>query len=329
MGTQPAPASVAPDWDGIAEQIHCPLCEYNLHGISEPRCPECGYSFEWAEILDPTRRLHSYLYEHHPEKSAWAFRQTATHALLPRRFWRQLHPAQPSCPRRLIRYWLMTSLMLGLLFGGFAAAGIVTGAQTQLARNQREHAWWVAFSQNPKTRPEDLKQTVQWMTSQYGSVDNYLNTAHPVHANWRVVWRATVDSVALLLAPLVLAGWPWALFAVLMIFQMSMRRAKVRPVHVLRCVIYSGGTTLWIGLLAWVLLVTDKVLQRNGIVVPGIEPHVAMWLFAAGGAISTWSLYIAYRKYLRFDHPAATVAAVQVVVVLSAVTARSVATYGW
>ena len=50
-----------------AETLHCPLCEYNLRGLSEPRCPECGYRFEWAELRDPSRRLHPYLFEHHPE----------------------------------------------------------------------------------------------------------------------------------------------------------------------------------------------------------------------------------------------------------------------
>ena len=45
----------------------CPLCQYNLRGLQEPRCPECGYRFTWEEVLDPSRRLHPYLYEHRPD----------------------------------------------------------------------------------------------------------------------------------------------------------------------------------------------------------------------------------------------------------------------
>lgn len=43
--------SAVPDWSTIGREIHCPLCEYNLRGLSEPRCPECGYQFEWAECF--------------------------------------------------------------------------------------------------------------------------------------------------------------------------------------------------------------------------------------------------------------------------------------
>lgn len=30
--------------------LHCPACEYNLTGLAEPRCPECGATFSWAEV---------------------------------------------------------------------------------------------------------------------------------------------------------------------------------------------------------------------------------------------------------------------------------------
>jgi len=102
----------APDWDKIDEEIHCPLCEYNLRGLIEPRCPECGYRFTWPELLDPTRRLHPYLFEHHPERNLWSFWKTALGGLRPWRFWRSLNPVQPSSPRRLIVYWGVYSLIL-------------------------------------------------------------------------------------------------------------------------------------------------------------------------------------------------------------------------
>src|SRR5262245_18628420 len=84
-----ASASIAPpDWATIAETIRCPLCEYDLRGLANPRCPECGRDFVWIELLDPARRRHRYLFEHHPERNVWSFVRTLVGGLLPWRFWR-------------------------------------------------------------------------------------------------------------------------------------------------------------------------------------------------------------------------------------------------
>src|SRR3954449_9349849 len=90
----------APDWDAQREDLACPLCGYNLRGLREPRCPECGYRFRWADLTDPprapgeprcpecgyrfrwadltapARRVHPYLFEHHPERNGWSFWKT-------------------------------------------------------------------------------------------------------------------------------------------------------------------------------------------------------------------------------------------------------------
>src|SRR5687768_5496500 len=96
----------APDWPATTEPVCCPLCDYDLRGLAEPRCPECGYRFTWPEVLDPARRVHPYLFEHYPHRSAWAFLRTLLGGLRPRRFWTGLLPAQPGRPRRIVDYWL-------------------------------------------------------------------------------------------------------------------------------------------------------------------------------------------------------------------------------
>src|SRR5438105_3920894 len=80
----------------------CPLCQYNLRGLQEPRCPECGYRFTWEEVLDPSRRLHPYLYEHRPDAGPLALWNTLRGGLRPAKFWATLHPVQPSRPLRLL-----------------------------------------------------------------------------------------------------------------------------------------------------------------------------------------------------------------------------------
>src|SRR5215212_1306561 len=111
MGTPPAaiapPPSAhdaPPDWGAVADAVACPLCGYELRGLTEPRCPECGYAFAWHEILDPNRRLHPYLFEHHPERPVSSFAQTVYGGLNPRAFWELLRPNQPSSVRRLVGY---------------------------------------------------------------------------------------------------------------------------------------------------------------------------------------------------------------------------------
>src|SRR4029077_3897798 len=128
--------TAAPDWSQQGEDLTCPLCGYNLRGLSEPLCPECGHQFEWRQLLDPSARTHPYLFEHHPSRNVWSFVQTTLHALLPGRFWNSLHPAQRSRPGRLVLYWAAAALLLiiPMAVGSYNA----WNAATQSVRAQRE-----------------------------------------------------------------------------------------------------------------------------------------------------------------------------------------------
>src|SRR5271156_6201527 len=90
-----------PDWGSITRDIVCPLCDYNLRGLSEPRCPECGYRFAWPHLLNPERWQHPFLFEHQPRRNTWSFFRTFGAGFFPRNFWSVLNASHPPRPGRL------------------------------------------------------------------------------------------------------------------------------------------------------------------------------------------------------------------------------------
>jgi hypothetical protein len=108
-----ATSSHPPDWTAINREILCPLCGYNLRGLIEPRCPECGYRFDWHALLNPPPR-HPYLFEHHPDRNVRSFFHTLVAGLRPRRFWKELQPIHAPRLLRLILYWLLATALMPL-----------------------------------------------------------------------------------------------------------------------------------------------------------------------------------------------------------------------
>jgi hypothetical protein len=286
----PAPTTDAPtDWSAIEEEILCPLCEYSLRTLTTPRCPECGYRFTWPEVLDPNRRLHPYLFEHHPERNIKSFWQTAVGTWRPNRFWTSLHPVQPSRPRRLIAYWLIGAGIYVLAL----TALILLAALTEMH--------WL-------NQPAPM---------QLASV-----TRPPPQVTIRQALRLIVLDQDLLLVTGLLAviplGWTWLTFLALMIFRISMRRARVRTDHVLRCAIYSYDQAFWIGLgLGAVVGVAIAFAASADFYLPEMLVSLATltWLLAA--LICGLRLWRAYASYLRFDRPFWTVFAAQFIVGLA------------
>lgn len=111
-----AGSPAAPDWATITRDVTCPLCAYNLRGLVDPRCPECGYQFEWPAVLEPDRHRHPYLFEHHPRRNVRSFIQTLFRSpLSPANFWHTLDPAQEVRLGRLVLYWVLYATVALLL----------------------------------------------------------------------------------------------------------------------------------------------------------------------------------------------------------------------
>ena len=254
----------------LGQDVACPLCEYNLRGLTEPRCPECGYTFSWPELTDPTRRRHPFLFEHHGDRNFWAFGRTLYAGLRPGKFWRSLSPAQPSYPGRLAKY---AAAVLTLM--------AVTGPLA----------------------------VVIYLATLFQMSQVYLP------------WRAALDAAWVnVSASLFSIGgyyvlWALSTFAALLVFRISMRRARIRPVHVVRCVVYSFDAGLWATLLvlaaALVGMPTMMLMgtRRPAMLVEGATVSVPYVLFG----VIFYRLTAAYKHYLRFDRPFLTILASQVI----------------
>lgn len=192
-----------PDWSTLDRELVCPLCEYNLRGLTVATCPECGAQHTWADLLDPRRREHPYLFEHHPERNWWSFRQTLIGGLRPQAFWTTLSPLQPtSLPRMLLYGGMVLALSLSIY--------IVSFAGQVFARQQTNQRGWGGW-------PRGTFSSFSLIDETFAGLSQF------------VFWLVCA-------IPIVWAGFTFLSF---MLFDVSMHRARVKKVHIARAVIYA------------------------------------------------------------------------------------------
>jgi hypothetical protein len=288
--TGPPPPPVI-DTPAERDELRCPLCDYSLRGLATPdanaRCPECGYAFSWAQLLQARQHRHPYLFEQH--RTVRSFFRTLLAGVRPQRFWSSLNAGHAALPLWLAVYSVAVTGLLGisLTWGHFIAVSF-----TQYQRN-------VALNQvNPGSTvlppdPDFFREA--WRTSR-GEKD----------------FEDSMISVCAL--------WPWITLAVLMLFQASMRRARINPAHVLRCVVYSGDAFVWTG-------VALALVGAAGILEPypdygAIRPIAACVLVFV--AVAGYRLGVAFARYLRIERPWAIAVASQVIYLLTVTTIMAV-----
>lgn len=272
----------APDWSTIVDTIRCPLCEYDLRGLSEPRCPECGYQFQWPELLEADRRDKLFVFEHAISHYRRAFLRTSIAGWAPWRFWRRLQPQQPIDLGRLRLYSLVSLL---LFFVAEAAYVFVV-------------TFFLAYDEQ-----RDVPSALFEFT-------NLLRRMGP-----RIPLTIALCGVMYL-------AWPWLSYLALLIFTDSMRRANVARAHVLRCTLYSCDAGFVFGIVASVLAYSQPLDPRWLAFETGLlfTPAQLCLVGSAAlfGALTTIRLAFAYRLYLRFPHATTTAIASQVIMFLVA-----------
>jgi hypothetical protein len=278
-----------PNWETIEHAVECPLCRYNLRGLSEARCPECGYSFEWPEILFIARCQHPYLFEHYPDRNAWSFLRTLLGGLNPWLFWKTVHPVQPVKEPRLMAYRWIAKVFASVPL-------IITGL------------WLLMMSMS---WPVDgwPRQSVYYHIDVFGGEATLLSELMRPFLHARLY-------IFILMITLFLLALPEMSTLALLIYRSSMRQAKIQKHHVDRCVAYSYDVVVWLvlGMLllgAWVLFflrITSWQAEWLSWSMVLLLPMV--W------AVMTIRLGFAYWYYLRMRHALAAVAAGQLIVAL-------------
>lgn len=301
----------SPDWNTIREEISCPLCQYNLRGLIEPRCPECGVPFQWQEVLNRHKFIHPYLFEHHPERNIRSLFATLWHGLRPLKFWRSVRPAHEPNTQRLLIFYAVCCLLV-------VASLVVAGSVLVLVYI----ATWNAT-------PHFIPFQGSWSLSS-GSVPPPRRIPNLLSYIDFVTWRRILGQTALpkLLFDLTVGMllWPILTFLSLSVFQQTMARAKIQPVHLLRCVVYSVSAITCVALLEMLVIgiaALRMALAANANIISDFYPALE-FCFAIVAALLALlvpiRLAIAYRVYLHFRHAEGVVLASQIIVFLAACT---------
>ena len=310
---------------GAAAEVACPLCEYDLRGLAEPRCPECGYRFTWEEIRDPTRRLHPYLFEHHPERNAWSFIRTLLGGLRPRRFWQRLAPQQPANPRRLALYWVLV-----LASGLPALLTVCLTVAVQMDAHHRRSRVLIAKSFLAPGKEEELARWEGELFRAFGTrtIHQYFQRHLPLFPSGWFVWRVVDHTYPrFVLTSLVLVAlWPGVtVIGMRLMLWVSVRRARVRPIHLARCAVHAADVGAWyflgVGIVA-ALLAAEGLAGGYSAYLPRPGSNGFRLLIASNVAllltflVACYRLIVASRTYLRLPHAGVVVVLTQLVIVL-------------
>jgi hypothetical protein len=301
---------LAPQLDG--EGLSCPICGYDLRGLTNPRCPECGTRFTWSELRDPAKKRHPYLFEHHPERNAWSFCRTLLAGFRPAQFWSTLLPIQRSNVRRLMLYAMIWTSALFI-------AGAAQLVRSALEIRQVNLAWRASIMPyytggttgvHPGVRPASLNDALtqlkiraqgvltgkffviperdaQNLIAAHGSIQNYVDYVAPIRPGPRMlsyIWGygsnygprrfLSINGTFEILAAAAL--WPWLTALAFQIFRMTMHRAQIRPTHILRVAVYSGDVAVWLAIVL-LAVILDDIVTNAGVTGAWGPPGGARW----------------------------------------------------
>lgn len=327
----PASPAAAPDWNQIQDDLVCPLCEYNLRGLSEARCPECGHQVEWGDLLDRSKTEHPWLFEHRRRRKIQGLIRTFFASQLPRYFWRSVRLLHPPVTARLVAYWLIvTAICVGAAAAARYSEVLKYYAKLPYARYELRLAMEEEIARHKSLPPGTrlIDRYTEDMVAQYGSVAAVARIHLPfMLSKADFGWIAGRTSSLMIIANSIFVGcalWPCLTFFSLLLFRQTLWNAKIKKAHLFRCAIYSSDVGFTLAMpSAWLLSLSIFVIDMNDHV---YFPMVTLLIPAAMAAAISVKLSYACSAYLGFPHAAAVAAASQIIVLLSLLT---VAPFHW
>jgi hypothetical protein len=283
-------------------ELHCPICDYDLHGLPEPRCPECGFRFQWDDLLRQHAEYPNF-FETARAHRVRAYLFTLIASAFPLRFWRKLRPTLPPRVRPLVLYALI-SIALGLIGAlVIGAAPVVEFAQWNSAQR---NLLLSAYAHPPDP---DSAAAIAQLAKPFASVPQYVDWAYPSYTSPRFWKHALANARGEMFLPAIVIGWPIVTFLALMIFRVSLIRARISPAHVLRCTIYSGDIVAWLAPSLIVVIPILVTIDDFAVIWTGYLPIVLLVLLSA-------RILLAYQLYLRIRRGLAMVITSQLIAAL-------------
>jgi hypothetical protein len=301
----------------------CPRCGYDLTGLVgswqdscplEAPCSECGLEIELRWVLNGRLRAEAEFFETAPYRPRQALVVTARRAVRPWVFWRWVRMEHEPRPGRMLAGAVLSLLLLEACIG--AATALLVGLLRIFV---------------------ELTRNYPYMSSVWRSlvmdVEGYLL---PIGGGW--LGEPDSSGALLVVALMAQLAMPWTF----LLLPMTLRRARVRRVHLVRIWAWSYvGLPVAIVLVSAPSFVYSVVMQVASYIYPGpwaynvqmrvyeiVHPREHLLLF---GLVLAWTLLwwgFALGRYLKLPR-AWLVAAVMEVLALVVAVLVSLATPLW
>lgn len=299
-------------------------------------CTECGYQFQWRELLGPTLVLPRWCVESRQPLRSWPrqFIATAFRSWIPNLLWRRLQAFHIIQRHRLTAWlttWMLVIVLVTLTCNGVLAIAIYNEHSTM------RFGWGPGTAVKTTPNASFLECVLQSMFLPFKSTSMggvafpngaFAGTLPSPRSLLQMQWRG--PSVPLAPALLIVPACCALTFAALPV---SRRRAKVRSIHILRAAIY-GMALPFVPVCLLSLMCAFRILEQtsSGTVLAsnlaaaidgGLSGIAALlpWLVSASMLIfipitfAFWHACVRY--YLRMQHAAAVALSVTIIGLLA------------
>lgn len=230
----------------IVQSPVCPRCRYDLRGATASwsescrctgRCPECGFDFDWADLLRPDRQRDERFIEHtrRRRRIPRAAIRTLARSFYPPGFWSWIKLHHETSVRRMILWVLLLIVPL------WAAQALCVNVGLFVV----ECSWLSLMGSS------DFSHYTTYLSAWTQPIIAWGDFSRGLHD---YEWLVAESIPAILMSLMALQiGWP----LMVAVLPTTLGKAKVHWKHILRAFIYSTGWTV----LSLLAVVTIRVVD--------------------------------------------------------------------